>query len=693
MELLLLSLMLLPLLWEVGDGNTIQNDDQTIAGELKSLRKAMGVLTRQVMLQRLFIEERIRSEADSGIKQVRHGSEGTRNYYADTHSNMKRVASIHDHSNNIRTIGMGEFIAVLNGVEFRTRHNDYRLNMPHRTSKEWHSKEPIPFPDVPPEVKGKATVAEQIVEMREWFKAWKDQDRSVRDYTKYFKPVLCYLEGAWTTETEGKIDEPFESDRHFVDANSWFDLQEKIRFTSYTGRKDNNENFAFLPTSIRNIVNGSIPVFAQWNYRILCHPIKRDIPLNRFRVVDELHSRLPGKRTLREQSMTRAARFQLNPLDTDQWKEGVKINGLLDEIMNEIPGKDNYQGNLVDNAFGLEAQNMDSKKGTLNAGFYHRWFSVQKKGAMGGQRRHRGFADQNLFMAMTTQPKVSEMTQSSCKGGGRRKVCKSSTQRWSYAIPLEVIWMTPLNTWNPYDLEYKGETNTPTGRTVSENGRTGGQTLQTAYNGTNSKKYYLTPSSFYQGNVEIGKDPADTTKNAVGVLDKKGQLRTTRASGTRVFFPFIQRVGSLRQRYPIMPVHGQGSSVWKELEAVKDILLQSKTYGYIYPEPLDSSAPSPKEPTKPTTLQIRRAQSDTTGPHTHDLTIQPFQLEQLKKGRIMTVTSDSAAGHDHTVTIRWLKRLQKWLIISCDPKDTKRTRCWDKHDRFLDELVDELVSV
>ena len=40
------------------------------------------------------------------------------------------MASIHDHANNIRTVGMGEFVAVLNGVEFRTRHNDYRLYMP-----------------------------------------------------------------------------------------------------------------------------------------------------------------------------------------------------------------------------------------------------------------------------------------------------------------------------------------------------------------------------------------------------------------------------------------------------------------------------------------------------------------------------------------------------------------------------------
>ena len=64
--------------------------------------------------------------------------------------------------------------------------------------------------------------------MREWFKAWRDQDSSVRDYTKYFKPILCYLEGGWTTSTSDKIDESFPSDRHFIDADSWLDLQEKV---------------------------------------------------------------------------------------------------------------------------------------------------------------------------------------------------------------------------------------------------------------------------------------------------------------------------------------------------------------------------------------------------------------------------------------------------------------------------------
>jgi hypothetical protein len=62
-----------------------------------------------------------------------------------------------------------------------------------------------------------------------------------------------------------------------IDAENWFDLQEKIRFTSYTGGKHYLENFSYLPTTIMNIVNGT-PEYAQWNYRISCHPLKHDLP-------------------------------------------------------------------------------------------------------------------------------------------------------------------------------------------------------------------------------------------------------------------------------------------------------------------------------------------------------------------------------------------------------------------------------
>ena len=677
------------------------NKDQQI--EVESLRQIVGDLSRQVMLQQLFVgdlsrqvmlqqlfvEERIRSHGDSGVKQVRLGHEGTRNYFADTHGHSKRVMTIHEHANNIRTIGLGEFIAVLNGVEFRTRHNDYALVMANKASKDYHATEPIPFPEVPPEVQNKATVDEQVVEMREWFKAWKNQDHSVRDYRKYFKPVLCYLEGAWTTATED-IDEPFESDRHFIDAKTWLDLQEKIRFTSYTGRKDNLENFSFLPTTIIDIINETIPVFAQWNYRILCHPVSRDIPLNRFRVVDEFHARLPARTKYEEHADTRAARFQLNPQDSGTWDKYESYNdptfSLLDELMGEIPGKDNYQGSLTDEAFGLPAYTIDPKKtGKLNTAYYHRWFKVLKRGAMGQSIRHRGYADENLFMAMTTQPKVAGMKLTTCKKRRGKERCKTVSQKFSYAIPLEIIYLTPLNRWNPFNIEYKGLADSPLGETVFADGRNGGRSTKTAYNGTNSKKYYHTPSAFYSGE-EVSTDAADTTQNSVGVLDKDGVVRITRASGTRIFLPSISGVGICRQRYPIMPVHGEGSAVWKELEATKDILMKSKTYGFTYREPLGGdSGVRPTEPKKPLTLKMQDATKDPPGAHSHEVELTQTEVDQAKRlGTIFTLTTTTGAGHQHTINV--LYRGEAWRIGRCDEFDTQNHRCRDMHGKFLIEV-------
>ncbi|XP_031572211.1 uncharacterized protein LOC116306318 [Actinia tenebrosa] len=665
---------------------------ESVASLKKSVKNTIGTLARQMMLQQLFVEERIRSDGASGVKQIRQSHTGTRNYYSQTHTSKVSVLAIHDHSNNDRTVGMGEFIGVLNGVEFRTRHNDYRLYMPHRTSKQLHATENVPFPDVPPEVTSKSNVSEQVKEMREWFKAWKNQDYSVRDYRKYFRPVICYLEGAWTAAGD-KIDEPFESDRHFIDASSWFDLQEKIRFTSYTGRKDDLENFSFLPTTIMNVTEDGIPQFAQWNYRILCHPVSRDLPLNRLRVVDELGSQLAAKRTYREHSNTRSARFQLNPFDTDKWteREDRRRFGLLDEIMGEVPGKDNYQGNLTDTAFGLSAFSLapGQRESRLRADRYHRWFRVARNDAMGVSTRHRGYSDENLFMAMTTQPKVQGLNLQRCQKMKGGKKCSGLHQKWSYAIPLEIIFLTPLSKWNPYDIEFKGSYRSKLGKTVEAGGRNGGHTLKKAYNGTNSKRYYQTPVEFFSGN-EVGSGAADTTRNSVGVLDKKGNVRVCKASGTRIFFPPIAGVGFLRQRYPIMPVHGEGSASWKELDALKDLVLSSKTNGYVFKEPLQSGPIPTEPPRKDTKLQVQLATAANPGPHTHNLFVTADQVDFIKAGGILHgVKTSTAAGHDHTMSLRWSPSGKYFYIYKCDSKDTRYRRCWDRHFVSLIVMPDQ----
>ena len=138
-------------------------------------------------------------------------NDGARPYYLNTFSSGEAIAAVHEHANYDRTVGLGEFVAVMNGVEFRTRHNDYKLRMPSPHDKGYYKMEDIPFPDVPPSVLSKHTVAEQTAEMRKFFEAFHKQDNHIRNYEPYFKPALCYLGGAWTLDTK-TLSEPFHSD-------------------------------------------------------------------------------------------------------------------------------------------------------------------------------------------------------------------------------------------------------------------------------------------------------------------------------------------------------------------------------------------------------------------------------------------------------------------------------------------------
>ena len=57
----------------------------------ESIRKSLAQISRQLMMQQLFVEERIRSEGDSGIKVTRLTAVGPRPYIAETHSSSSQV--------------------------------------------------------------------------------------------------------------------------------------------------------------------------------------------------------------------------------------------------------------------------------------------------------------------------------------------------------------------------------------------------------------------------------------------------------------------------------------------------------------------------------------------------------------------------------------------------------------------------
>ncbi|XP_070209272.1 uncharacterized protein [Littorina saxatilis] len=708
---------------------------------MTQLESSVYVLTQQLMMTQLAQEEMRRSDGDSGIKQVRLNRDGTRPYHCNTHTGPS-IASIHDHANMPNTCGMGEIEAVLNGVHFRTRHNDYLLRMS-LSNRQYHGTAAVPFPAVPPPVLKKKSIGDQVIEMREWFRAWKDGDFSKRDYRPYFKPVLCYLEGAWTTDVT--LDEPFHSERHRVDASDLKDLHDKIRFTAHTGDKNVEENLAYLPSMILNITDG-VPSIAQWNYRILCHPIKQDLKLKDLKPVDDLGVRLANKDLWEDYVMSRAARFSLNPFG------GEKIHKWtpLDKIMKQIPGKNGYGSRLTDKSIGGMKLNGHNNR-PLNTAFYHRWYKLGQAGAMGDKVAHTGFADRNLFVAETTQPRVAPMSVKSCRAsaGGGRKVCMTHTRRVSYAVPLEVVYLTPLHSWNPYNLLYKGDKKSPLGRTVLAGGRNGKLTSEGAYNGTNSRHFYHTPAQFFRSGNEVNSDPADTVKGVVGVLDPNGKVRSVVASGVRIFLPEIKGVGVLRTRYPVMPVYAEGSTIWKELEALRDVVMNMQEHQKYFrntPSFLtgENAEGSEKKQTTDTSGNVRFGTNQNesshkqalpknvylpatnlqpgknsnqlttsksqfsdymppshvtlvTSPsatrsyvtmHVHTVDLNRAQLySMVKLGKRVTLRTTLDGGHSHLLAIGFDKKTQYFYLHRCDG----RAKCWDGHSNNLEKIQSNSV--
>merc|ERR1712098_657582 len=126
---------------------------------------------------------------------------------------------------------------------------------------------------------------------------------------------------------------------------------------------------------------------------------------------------------------------------------------LLDRLMSEVPGKDNQGANIVQESFGEDLHDAGNQSKILNTGYYSRAFAFSKPGAMGLTGVSRGFNDANMWVAQTTQERIAGLSTKICDSKKWNANCKTINTRMSYAIPLEIIYLTPLMTWNPYNLQ------------------------------------------------------------------------------------------------------------------------------------------------------------------------------------------------------------------------------------------------
>jgi len=241
----------------------------------------------------------------------------------------------------------------------------------------------------------------------------------------------------------------------------------------------------------------------------------------------------------------------------------------LDYLMEQIPGKDNYAANLTDELpDGSGGVLHHETESPLNIGYYNRYYRLVEDDAMGSSRHRRSWSDRYLFAAKTTQTKVSpvEFDFEMEDEDGNAEYHKTIS-RWSYAVPMEIIYQTPLSKWNPHGISYVD-------RDDYDYSRDGSCTTDEAFDGWASNNAYFTPAGFFNG---IGaSDAADTAKEGVCGLDSTGNAVPVYASGHWITFPEIANgVGYVRQRYPIFPIHNAGSASFKEVKALQAVVLPS----------------------------------------------------------------------------------------------------------------------
>jgi len=635
---------------------------QSAESENLGLKGVLSALGRHAMLDQQIKEERVRSQGGSGLTKVRSAEGGPKAYHTANTANYA-FANIHDHADHKYTCGMGEVQAVLNGVEFSTRHNDYQLRMAHRNSSRYHDTEYIDAPEVPPSVLAAGSVAAQVDEMREYFVAWATQNSSHRDYAPYFRPTLVYMEGAWVNAGE-ELTEPFFSDRHSIEAETWQEVHETMRFLSNSGVKNVAENMVNLPQAVRDVSGdaGHIPRFAQFEYRINAHPLEADVPLSRFRPVNDLAT---FKRLIDhgwdidelKRGESRAVRYELNQYcdrphnctpSANSFSDRRRQYSYVDYLMQQVPGKDNYGANLTDTFDQSSAFVNHGHVGPappLNVGYYSRYYGSAQNDAMGRTRRRRSFSDPNMWAAMTTQADVSGVSvQLDNVGNGCNGCDDRLEQKWTYAFPLEIVYMTPLTRWNPYNIiEYSGaDRHAPVA-----NGRDGGLTPSTAFNGSSSYRFYRTPAELFEGGLPG--DAADTDLGIVGVLDSAGQVQRVVASGHRIHLPEIRGIPHIvRQRYPIAPIHEEGSATWKETKALADIVGDGLT-PTLLGEAFQSIGNTPGGGSGPQARRLQLTQGSTG--HVHALSLSSADMTELFAGRTVTVTSELRNGHQHECII------------------------------------------
>merc|ERR1739848_666336 len=107
-----------------------------------------------------------------------------------------------------------------------------------------------------------------------------------------------------------------------------------------------------------------------------------------------------------------------------------------------------------------------------------------------------------------------------------------------------------------------------------------------------------------------------------------------------------------------MPVHGEGAAVWKELNALRDIVLDPEDYQNIFWNKTVDVSENMR-------LVTKVSRSTKVSVHTHEIILSKQEVEQLLGGAALSKVTSEDVGHAHTLIIKW-HPVKKWFFyVKC----------------------------
>jgi hypothetical protein len=149
------------------------------------------------------------------------------------------------------------------------------------------------------------------------------------------------------------------------------------------------------------------------------------------------------------------------------------------------------------------------------------------------------------------------------------------------------------------------------------------------------------------------------------------QVQLVSGSGIRIFTPDIPDVGKVRLRYPIVPLHQEGSVTWKTLSALQDMLMDMKSYTRMFVNRPEVADPHPPDAHYVTSV----THDNPPGMHSHELYLTPEEMVALQHNHTVRVYTTENNGHSHELELKNDQNINQLLVVKCDGLP----HCWDHH--------------